>query len=797
MSRRDAVGPEQIGPYRVLSEIGRGGMGIVYLAERNDGHFRQRVAIKVMRQGVDWPNARLRFERERQIVAALQHPNIARLLDGGLTADGRPYSAMEFVEGLPLDVYCDRHQLTLPQRLSLVETVAEAVHFAHRNLVVHRDIKPSNILVTEAGEVKLLDFGIAKLLAEVEAENDAAALTRTGTLPITPQYASPEQLQGAQMTTASDVYQLGLLLFELLTGQKGRDGSGSRGSGGGGPFGLGELRPPSRALTLLDEPHLAQVAADRGHSPKTLERSLRGDLDLIVAAALRPEPERRYASAADLAADLRHCRDGQPIQVGPESLVYRGSRFVRRHPLGVCVATLFLVLLAAYAVTVTVQARQLEKERDRAERLQAFALGIYESEDLDLEEDRELTAVELITFGADRARAELANEPDPLAEVQTHLADVFLQLGQYDQAEALYREVLAIRKQQYGESHVEVGEALNRLGRCLLWRDDPEAGDLLESALAQRRKYFGDESGQAASTLRSLGFHLRSLGLYEESEARFREALAIFRVGDFSPVDVAETLGGLAWTVRFDGRPEEAEPMLREALEIYLAEYGEVHSTVAAGWNNLASVLWQLEKWPEGDAAIERSIELKKTLYGDEHPDIALSLGNLAMSLVKRGDLDRAETVGREALARRQQLFGADHPRVAASLAMVAEIEHLRDRLAKAESLLLESEAIFRGHLPETHPSFGRVWRELGAVQMDLGRLEEARATLEAARGVYAPLSSSKWTWRVDVMLAEIDRRQGLRDDAVARLDLAEENLGDDGEWLQRIADERTALASP
>ncbi|MGH9162450.1 MAG: serine/threonine-protein kinase, partial [Vicinamibacteraceae bacterium] len=379
LAARDGVASgDRLGPYAIVKEIGHGGMGAVYLAERQDGQFEQRVALKLLEHDTTRASVVQRFEQERRILAALNHPGIARLFDGGATSDGRPYFVMEYVDGMPIDRYCDDRRLTVDQRLRLFTKVGEAVQHAHRNLVVHRDLKPSNILVTANGEVKLLDFGIAKVLDAGVAHASAA---HTNTRVMTPAYASPEQLRGETVTTASDIYQLGLLLYELLTGRR--------------PYGRYERTPheleraisetaplpPSTAVTGGDtsrdrrtgpvadgEGSFPEIASRRGGTtPERLRRRLSGDLDTMVLMALRKEPERRYATVAQMTEDVLRHLSGLPVRARPDTLGYRTSKFVRRHAravAGVAAALILVVGIAGYYTT------RLAVARDRA-RLEA------------------------------------------------------------------------------------------------------------------------------------------------------------------------------------------------------------------------------------------------------------------------------------------------------------------------------------------------------------------------------------------------------------------------------------------
>jgi serine/threonine protein kinase len=435
LAARDTASPgERIGAYRVLGELGRGGMATVFLAERADGAFRQQVALKLLRSGAGGEEAVRRFAQERQILATLDHPAIARLLDGGVDGRGRPYLVMEHVEGRPIDRHCEENHLSVDRRLDLFTRVAEAVFYAHRNLVVHRDLKPSNIFVTDAGleggQVKLLDFGIAKLLDPALAGPYAAAATRTVARVMTPEYASPEQVRGEPVTTASDVYQLGLLLFELLTGERACRLKNAT-------FGEAERaicgEPPRRPSSVVAGP---------------LARRLRGDLDAIVEKALRKEPGLRYPSPGPLIDDLERHRSGRPVRARQGTFGYRARKFVSRHRFGLAAAALLALLLAGSAVTATLQARRIAREAATAERVKEILVSLFSSANPSVSRGEALTARELLDHGAARVTTELDGEPAVQAELMTVLGNVYNTRGLYDEAVPLLEESLALRRSQ-------------------------------------------------------------------------------------------------------------------------------------------------------------------------------------------------------------------------------------------------------------------------------------------------------------------------------------------------------------
>jgi len=530
-SETDLPAGARVGPYRIEGLLGRGGMGRVYLAERADGAFEKRVALKVVKRGMDTDEVLARFRRERQLLAGLDHPHIARLLDGGATEDGRPYLVMECVEGEPITAYADRHRLPLDARLALFEQIAEAVAYAHRNLVVHRDLKPSNILVTEDGQAKLLDFGIAKLLGD-----DDAAHTREGLRLLTPEYAAPEQVRGEAVTTATDVYALGVLLYELMTGRRPCDLAGPG------------LLARERALLHAEPPRpsaalVPEAAAARATTPERLRRRLNGDLDTIVLKALRREPERRYASVGALREDLRRAQRGLPVEARPESALYRAGKFVRRHRLGVAAATAFVLLLAGSVVALGLQQRQTARERDRAEAARAraeqtagFLEGLFDAADPFAPERLDtLRARDLLARGQAAAERDLAEQPLLQAQLLGAIGRAYTRLGLYAEAEAvlrraLVREALAINRAALGDDHPAVAFNVARRAQIYHARGDHAAAvEDQREALRIFEARFGAGSLHVALAQASLGGCLADLGRYAEAEAQLQASLAALR----------------------------------------------------------------------------------------------------------------------------------------------------------------------------------------------------------------------------------------------------------------------------
>src|SRR5688572_22373654 len=492
---------QRLGAYRIGRKLGSGGMGDVYLAERADDEYQQRVAIKIVRGGTFSPQIQSRLRMERQILATLQHPNIARLLDGGRTADGTPYLVMEYIDGEPIDIYCNRRRLPLQTRIELIRKVCAAVHYAHQNLIVHRDLKPSNILITPEGVPKLLDFGIAKLL---DTRHSAQTLTVTHAeyRVMTPAHASPEQVRGDVITTASDIYVLGVLLYELLCGRR--------------PFQLlgasllemeriiceQEAPTPSEmvARTARESPELlTDIVASRSTTQARLQKFLRGEIDSIIGMAMRKDAERRYSSAEQLAADLERHLDGKPVLASKDTWLYRTRKFVGGHKLAVAASATAIVTLAAFATITFVQSKRIAYERDiataertRAEQVSSFLVELFELSDPSRSRGNQVTARELLDVGARRVQLGLADQPETRATLLSTIGRVYNSLGLHADSVTLLEDALAARIRIHGERHPKVATALTDLGRALCERGDLAGCERrLDAALAMQRDLLG------------------------------------------------------------------------------------------------------------------------------------------------------------------------------------------------------------------------------------------------------------------------------------------------------------------
>lgn len=697
--------------YRIVREIGAGGMGRVYLAERADRAFEQRVALKVLKRGLDTEEIVDRFRRERQILADLEHPNIARILDGGTTEDDLPYLVTEYVDGIPLDRYCEHWELPIEDRLKLFCQVCDAVQFAHKNVVVHRDLKAANILVTEDDVPKLLDFGIAKILAP---EGEDPYKTRLGARFMTPEVASPEQLRGERVTTATDIYSLGVLLYGLLTGRNPHTARGA------------SLQAVERAVREELPERPSAVA------PVALRRKIRGDLDDIVLKALRKETERRYGMAQELADDVRRYLEGLPVHASGDGWSYRLPKLLKKHWLAAASVAGFVGLVVLFAVIAFSLLAEATRERLRAERVSGLLEEILTLPEPARARGEELTVREALDAGREAIFADLEGEPRLRAELMSTMARVYRSLGLYDDARTLLTEALETRRQVYGSEHLAVAETLHDLAGVMRDLGDVEAAErLLEEALAIQRKHHAEDDPEFAKGLNNLAILLEERREYGRAAELHREVLATKRrtLGPADP-EVAVSLHNLAKLVFLAGDHAEAEALYRKALGIRERQSGPVSPEVARTLNGLASAVEAQGRTDEAEALYRRSLEVRRTLYPDGHPEVAVTQSNLAMLLQGRGDAASAELLYREALETLGRFLPERHPSRAVVMRNLASVLTDRGQAIEAEELARRSLSILQHG---TEPSS---WRAadaesvLGGALLAQGRIEEATPLL-------------------------------------------------------------------
>jgi len=776
---------EQVGPYRIVRPLGRGGMGAVFLAERADGQFEQQVALKLIRGSAASGQIVRRFQSERQILARLQHPHIARLLDGGLTEDGQPYFAMEYVDGVPLDAYCEVHDSTIEERIQLIGAACDAVQSAHRQLVVHRDLKPANILVTAGGQVKLLDFGIAKMLAGAEDgmgdPMGAPALTQTGHAVMTPAYAAPEQLRHEPVTTATDVYALGVVLYELLAGERPHDVAGCS---------------PAEIERIVSEQAPRPPSAV---APAHRQRRLRGDLDTIVQKALRKEPERRYTSAEALADDLQRHLEGRPVEARPDTAGYRTRKFVQRHRAGVTATAAVVVLIAALVAFYTTQ---LAQERDRA-RLEAatatqvsdFLQDLFTVSDPSASGGEDVSARTLLDEGAERIASELTGQPAVQARMMQVMGEVYQRLGAFDAAAPLLEHSLTLRRELSGVPPLDVAASLNSL--AVLRQETgayATADSLFRAALAIQEEQRGPDDPVVATTLHNWGTLLHFQGHYDRADALFQRALAI-RTAQFGEADLqtASTLNEIA-TLRFEQDDlDGAEALYRQTLDVRQAHFDGDHPDLAASLNNLAMVLRHKSQFDEAEVRYREALAMRERLYDGPHPDVAHTLNHLARLYSNMGDYATAEPIARRALAMRIEVFGEAHVETTASMGNLAGILGSLGRHDEQAALYQRALEIIRAKLGPEHPYVAALSYSLASALHAVGTLTDAeryyRESLTLHRALF-PEGNANTAYpliRLGALLTETGRpneAEALLREAVA---LRTERLGAD-HWQVAVA---------
>ncbi len=724
----------RIGPYELVKRIGRGGMGMVYLALRADEEFQRRVAIKLLQPGEDSEEMIRRFRDERQILAALNHPNIAELLDGGTTPEGLPYLVMEYIEGQPIDEYCEAHGLDVEARLRLFLQVGSAVQFAHRNLVVHRDLKPANILVTADGVPKLLDFGIAKLL-NPELSRRRERPTVTAQRLMTPEYASPELLRGEPVTTVSDVYSLGVLLYKLLTGQV--------------PFETRGAAPAEMLRAVCeDEPQRPSAALRAIRSEATLgpsakrRESLSGDLDNIVSMALRKEPWRRYASVEHFSDDLRRYLEGRAVVACGSSVRYRIRKFVSRHRFGVFAGAVVFVLAVSAAVIMTMLYFRVVEERNRAKELalrsqiqvehtgkvrdRAEYVGQFLSQLLASLNSRGMDVRGLMREEVVELEERYRDQPLEHATWLQTVGVVYRQLGFYDEAESVLRRSLEQRRRLLGDRDLAVADSQNELAMVYKEASRFKEGEALaKEALEIRRELLGEDHLDVAESLNDYGFFLYDQGHYDKAEEMLLQALEITRttLGDDYP-DVLSQLSNLASLSYVQGNLAVTANRLRELLELARKRLDESHPELALYTERLATLLAKCGRYDEARIYMRSTLTMLRRSLQAEHPRISRALLQEALLEMDAGDFAAAERRLDEVLESQQRVLGEMHVDVAMTLRARGRLFFLTDRLSQAESAYRRAGEITRLLLEPDHP-------QLAADQAALAKIHAARGELE------------------------------------------------------------------
>ena len=738
---------QRIGAFRIVGELGQGGMSAVFLGERADADFEQHVAIKLLRRGLYSELEQRLFQRERQVLAALDHPHIARLIDGGVTAAGIPFLVMEYVDGVPITRHVVQARLDVRERLKLFLDVCRAVEVAHRNLIVHRDIKPSNILVSAGGDVKLLDFGIAKLLEEEDAGATVGVYT--------PDYAAPEQVSGGTITTATDVYGLGVLLHELLLGLR--------------PQGEPPRRPSSRVGEI--DPGQAGNAAP---VPEQLRRQLRGDVDNILLKALDPEPDRRYSYAGALADDIECHLEHRPVAAHPPSRLYRAGKFIQRHRVGVMTTAVFLLALLAALGVALWQTRIARQEAQRANTVRDFVVGLFDAARAHLPREQRPTPEALVEQAQRQLAASAGMDAATRADLLRTLGEVSLSLSNFTRAQALFGEVQALAdgrgdRDAARSARTLHADALQRAGRnaeairelnvqldALRRTPSPDllralavlaAAEIVtgapDAAIAHRReaaeaaaRLYGADSIDTMAAAFNVGNTLAAAQRYPEAVAALAPLIERWRAAAAPQDDrYVAALASLAAATDAVGDKPATEARYRELLALKRRIYSAPHDAIATAMRELATVVARNEKYAEAETLLNGALAMQSQVFGDDHMEIATTydaLGeimvaqrhfaeadtnyraaiavceraqikdevcprarnNLGMSLYRQDKLDDAAHEMTQALAERRALFGNDHPTVAFSLSTLANVAAKRSDNAEAVRLSAEALAV-------------------------------------------------------------------------------------------------------
>jgi serine/threonine-protein kinase len=726
-----------VGRYRLIERIGRGGMGTVWLAARADGQFERQVALKLVKRGMDTDEILDRFLRERQILARLEHPGIARLLDGGVSEDGRPYFVMEHVAGEPITEHCDRRRLSIEARLRLFVDACEAVQYAHRNLVVHRDLKPANVLVTEEGEVKLLDFGIAKLMSD---EQGATRASSEAVL-MTPEYASPEQVAGQPVTTASDVYQLGVLLYELLSGHRPLSGHGRTASDL--DRAVLESVPPRpstavrRVTSIVHKNGVTEriepegVTERRGTSIGRLRRRLRGDLDTIAMRALRKEPERRYPTAEDLARDVERHLLHLPIRFGADDFGYRGRKFLRRHRIGVATATVVALLLAGGASFYTVQVRS-ERDRARMEAAKATETAqimgrFFQSWNPDAADRGQVSARQMVTDAARRAELELRREPETLAATLSVLGDLQTSLAEWGAADSLLGRALEIQEGLHDGPDADMAATLARRARLLEFLGEHDAAEsMYRQAVGQYRSVLGVSHMETLRNQRALASLLGRANKLAEAEAMLRDVMRKIPEGDRAASPFAlETSTDLGYVLFLRARFDEAVAVLQPTLARQRRLFGDTYGPTLNTMRALGSALRDRGDLDAAEALYRDGVRITSTLYGDERVEMIHALLVLAIVLDRKGELEEAERVARRSQALAERTYGSDN--YATAGAALAGILLNRGDVVESERLLRRGLGLTRRSFPAGHLDEGDYLNRLAYILVARGAADAER----------------------------------------------------------------------
>jgi serine/threonine protein kinase/Tfp pilus assembly protein PilF len=742
------VVPSQIGHYRLVRMLGEGGMGEVYEAEQLEP-IRRKVALKLIRRGMDSNLVLSRFETERQSLALMNHVNIAQIYDGGLSEQGRPYFVMEYVSGIPIDRYCNEQRLGTRQRLELFRQLCEGIQHAHQKGIIHRDIKPSNVLVEileNRAVPKIIDFGVAKATHDVQG--DATAVTQVGQIIGTPMYMSPEQVMGLDVDTRTDVYALGVLLYELLAGVHPLDWKRHP------KRRMEEIlqriceedpsRPSTQVGTLGED--ALQVATQRGTDRLSLVKELRGDLDWITMKALEKDRARRYNSPSEFAADIERYLNNEPVLACPPSTAYRVRKFIRRHKVSVAAAAVVLLALLAGITGTTIgliRAVRAEKaateEAENARQVSDFLVRLFEVSDPSEARGNTVTAREILDRGVEKIEGELDDQPMVKAQMMFTMGRVYQSLGLYEQARPLLEKTLAIMRNNLGENKPALAQIISQL--VVLYSQQgsyKEALPLAQEVLTIREEILGREHPDVAWALQNIGMCLREMGDYLKAQEYLERSLAI-REKVLGPehIDTAQSLYHLGWVFKLKGEYQKALGLYESALSIRESNLPEDHPEIARNLNDLCVLHLDTVNYDKALEILQRSLAIREKIYGHEHPEVADSLENIGTTFCYLGKYKEAKPYDERALAIREKVLGPESPKVAGSLNNLALLFRNLGKHHEALPLYKRALAIFEKTLGPGHPDVAMALTNIALLQTSLkSDFNEIRELLERALAI-------------------------------------------------------------
>jgi eukaryotic-like serine/threonine-protein kinase len=727
------------GPYRLISKLGEGGMGQVWLAEQRVPLQRQ-VALKIIRAGLCNDSLLQRFLSERQSLAIMNHPAIAKVFDAGATPDGQPYFVMEYVPGLPITTYCNRRQLKIKERLQLFIKVCDGVQHAHQKAIIHRDLKPANILVVEVDNQpspRIIDFGLAKNVAPQSA--DETMFTQAGAFVGTPGFMSPEQLDAGagDVDTRTDVYSLGAILYTLLTDYLPFQAEDWRKK----PFyelvrHLREDDPMPPSSKLGSNPGtLKKIAESRNTQPPQLLTQLRGDLDWITMKALEKDRSRRYGTPSELAADVDRYLHNQPVMARPAGTGYRIRKYVARHRFAVGVTAGLILILAGFAFAQAVQLRRVTRERDRADRITEFMTGMFNVSDPSQSRGNTVTAREILDRSSSQIGTSLAKDPGLRASMMDVMGTVYRNLGLYSQAQSLLQQSVEIKRATFGSEHPETLSSSNTLAEVLMQEGQfADAEELARRNVNSSRRVLGPRHLDTLKSMRTLAAVLEERGQYAEAEKLSREVLASAEsiLGPDHP-DMVGYRRTLAVVLNSLARFGEAEKLLRQNLEIDERTLGPDHPVTLHAMGAVAVTLADAGRVAEAEKIQTGMLDIQRRVLGPEHPDTLQSMSNLANYISDQGRYADAEKLHRKTLEIQRRVLGQGHPETLRTMDNLSNAISEQGRYAEAEKLERETVDLRKRYTGPDHPSTASAVYDLGCILALEGRREEALSYLREA----------------------------------------------------------------